>query len=38
VRTVEVSGNPMLENVVLIVICALLLGYLLMALLQPEKF
>jgi len=28
----------MLENVVLIVICVLLLGYLLVALLKPEKF
>jgi len=28
----------MLENVILIVICVLLLGYLLVALLKPEKF
>jgi K+-transporting ATPase KdpF subunit len=28
----------MLENVLLIVICVLLLGYLLTALLKPEKF
>jgi len=28
----------MLENVFLIVICVLLLGYLLLALLKPEKF
>jgi len=28
----------MLENVFLIVICVLLLGYLLVALLKPEKF
>jgi len=28
----------MVENVVLIVICVFLLGYLLVALLKPEKF
>jgi len=28
----------MLENIFLIVICVLLLGYLLVALLKPEKF
>jgi len=28
----------MIENVFLIVICVFLLGYLLMALLKPEKF
>jgi len=28
----------MLENIFLIVICVLLLGYLLLALLKPEKF
>jgi K+-transporting ATPase KdpF subunit len=30
--------TSMAENVVLIVICVLLLGYLLVALLKPEKF
>jgi len=28
----------MLENILLIVICALLFGYLMVALLKPEKF
>jgi len=28
----------MLENVLLIIVCVLLLGYLLTALLRPEKF
>jgi len=28
----------MLENILLIIVCALLLGYLFVALLKPEKF
>jgi K+-transporting ATPase KdpF subunit len=33
------SGEaPVVENVLLIVVCVLLLGYLLTALLKPEKF
>jgi K+-transporting ATPase KdpF subunit len=30
--------HPVVENVLLIVVCVLLLGYLLTALLKPEKF
>ena len=38
-RTPEIVGRPgMLGNILLIVICVLLLGYLLFALLKPEKF
>jgi K+-transporting ATPase KdpF subunit len=38
-RTPEVRRSKfMLGNIVLIVICVLLLGYLLVALLKPEKF
>jgi len=38
-RTPEVERTPeMLENIFLIVICVLLFGYLLVALLKPEKF
>jgi K+-transporting ATPase KdpF subunit len=39
VRTVKIGqANSMLENILLIVICALLFGYLMVALLKPEKF
>jgi K+-transporting ATPase KdpF subunit len=39
VRTVEIGrATSMLENILLIVICALLFGYLMLALLKPEKF
>jgi K+-transporting ATPase KdpF subunit len=39
VRTVEIGrSTSMLENILLIVICALLFGYLMVALLKPEKF
>jgi len=31
-------GTPMFENVLLVLVCVLLLGYLLTALLKPEKF
>jgi K+-transporting ATPase KdpF subunit len=38
-RAVEIGRRPkMLENALLIVIAFLLLGYLLLALLKPEKF
>jgi K+-transporting ATPase KdpF subunit len=38
-RTPEIERTPgMLENIFLIVICVLLFGYLLVALLKPEKF
>jgi K+-transporting ATPase KdpF subunit len=38
-RTPEIGRRPgMIENVLLIVICVLLFGYLLVALLKPEKF
>jgi K+-transporting ATPase KdpF subunit len=38
-RTAEIGRRfPMLENVVLIIVSVLLLGYLLVALLKPEKF
>jgi K+-transporting ATPase KdpF subunit len=38
-RTPEIGRIPgMLENIFLIVICVLLFGYLLVALLKPEKF
>jgi K+-transporting ATPase KdpF subunit len=36
-RKAEV-GVPVLESALLIIVCALLLGYLLTALLKPEKF
>jgi K+-transporting ATPase KdpF subunit len=39
VRTAEIGrATSMLENILLIVICVLLFGYLMVALLKPEKF
>jgi K+-transporting ATPase KdpF subunit len=38
-RAVEIRQTPaMLANILLIVVAVLLLGYLLLALLKPEKF
>jgi K+-transporting ATPase KdpF subunit len=38
-RAVEIRRNPlMLANILLIIIALLLFGYLLLALLKPEKF